>query len=81
MAIHQQAKNREYEHHGIVFKTKPGSRREALLLDMFQAHDRAATKPGIIDPQDPDHGRWFLPLVVGLVAGMCAGILIGWGAM
>ena len=70
-------KNRQYEHHGIVFKVVPGSAREKLLLDMFQAHDRAASNPRVVVP-DADHSSWLFPLVVGAVSGTCAGILIGW---
>ena len=76
MGTHQSAKNREYEHHGITFKVIPGSQREKLLLDMFQAHDRAASKPGIVDPQG--NGDWFMPLIVGALSGLSIGVFIGW---
>ena len=70
-------KKRKYEHHGIVFSVVPGSKRERLLTDMFQAHDRAASNPRVVEP-DADHSSWLFPLVVGAVSGTCAGILIGW---
>ena len=70
-------KNREYEHHGITFKVIPGSARERLLLEMFQAHDGAARKPGIVDPGEAD-GSWLFPLSTGMVSGFMIGFGIGW---
>ena len=71
-----QVKNREYEHHGITFKVVPGSAREKLLLAMFQAHDYAAQKPGIIEPETVQR-FWASPWWVGQVC-FAAGVLIGW---
>jgi len=70
-------KMRKYEHHGIVFSVVPGSKRERLLQDMFQAHDSAATRPSIVDAGEPD-GKGFFFLSLGFLSGFVIGFGIGW---
>ncbi len=65
--------NRNVEHAGIIWKVVPGSRREQVLLRMI-AKDNQLLKP---QPQVDERGVWLLPLFVGLMAGFCAGMLVG----
>lgn len=78
---HSKAKNRVLVHKGVEFICVPGSRREQVLLDLFQSEDRLANRAPV-EPQvvgDLPNGGRILPLTIGAVSGFCIGILVGWG--
>ena len=77
MAAHAQAKQRVHTHRGVDFIVVPGSKRERVLLDLFQSEDRLASRPTLTDIEVPG-GGWLIPLTVGAVSGACMGLLVGW---
>ena len=77
MAAHAQAKQRVHTHRGVDFIVVPGSKRERVLLDLFQSEDRLASRAPLTDIEVPG-GGWLIPLMVGAVSGACMGLLVGW---
>ena len=77
MAAHAQAKQRVHTHRGVDFIVVPGSKRERVLLDLFQSEDRLASRPTLTGIEVPG-GGWLIPLMVGAVSGACMGLLVGW---
>lgn len=79
MAAHAKAKQRVHTHKGVDFIVVPGSRREQVLLDLFQSEDRLASPPRIED-DDREYTPGILVAAVGV--GFCAGaafaFLAGW---
>ena len=78
MSAHAKAKQRVHTHKGVDFIVVPGSRREQVLLDLFQSEDRLATKPQIVDlATDPEwyHIAWFW---IGIAIGTSAVALAWW---
>ena len=77
MAAHAQAKQRVHTHKGVDFIVVPGSKRERVLLDLFQSEDRLAARPvEFFDPPAADT-PWLVP-VGALLIGFGVGVLAGW---
>lgn len=79
MSVHQKAKQRVHTHRGVDFICVPGSTRERVLLDLFQAEDRLSMQSvRMPDVADIKGGTWFVPMVVGALSGFVVGFSVGW---
>ena len=79
MSAHAKAKQRVHTHKGVDFIVVPGSRREQVLLDLFQSEDRLAVRAPIVDTED-DSTPWITPFLVGACAGAAAAILAAYAS-